>query len=59
MVRPSQPASIDDLLSLVPKRQSMRLRNSRRPQFRIAHLDVYVSYTVSIIIYNRILTPQI
>ena len=38
VVRPSQPASIDDLLSLVPNRQSMRLRRRMRPQFRMAHL---------------------
>lgn len=38
VVRPSHPASIDVLLSLVPKRQSMRLRRRSKPQFRIAQL---------------------
>lgn len=36
--RPSHPASVTDLLSVVPNNESIRLRNSKRPQFRMAQL---------------------
>jgi hypothetical protein len=38
MVWPSQPDSVTNLLSPVPKRQSIKLRRRSRPQLRIAQL---------------------
>lgn len=41
--RPSHPASVTDLLSVVPNSESIRLLNSKRPQFRIAQLVMLVT----------------